>query len=85
MATEISVTDRLEVFVARMASSRTTLSSSAKISRFSSSRSITASITRSQSASASIEVAKVTRSNSACWSSTDSLPRFTARSVECWM
>ena len=33
----------------------------------------------------SIEVAKVTRSNSACWSSTDSLPRFTARSVECWM
>jgi hypothetical protein len=85
VATEISVTDNDEVLVARMASSRTTLSSAEKISRFSSSRSITASITRSQSASASISVAKVTRSNSACWSSGASLPRFTARSVECWM
>ncbi len=66
VATEISVTDSEEVFVARMASSRTTLSSAAKISRFSSIRSITASTTRSQSARACMSVAKVTRSNSAC-------------------
>ena len=85
VATEISVTDNDEVLVARMASSRTILSSAEKISRFRSRCSTTASTTRSQSASASSSVANVTRSNSACWSASDSLPRFTARSVECWM
>ncbi len=51
MATEISVTDSEEVLVARIVSGWQILSSSAKISRLSSSCSGTASTTRSTSAS----------------------------------
>ena len=83
VATEISVTDSDEVLVARIVSARHTLSMVAKISCFRSSRSGTASMTRSTSARSSIEVLNRTRPTSASRSSSDSLPRRTARSVEC--
>ncbi len=83
VATEMSVTDSDDVLVARIVRASQTRSSSAKIARLSSNRSGTASTTRSQSLTSSIDVVNVTRSNIARCSSADSLPRFTARSVEC--
>ena len=82
-AVEISVTDSDEVLVARMASSETMPSSCLKICFLISMDSTTASTTRSASLSSSIEVAKLTRSCSCLASSSLSLPRETARAVEC--
>ena len=83
LAVEISVTLRLEVLVARIASGGTMASRSRKIAFFTSIDSTTASTTKSASARSFIDVVKVTRSTSACWSSSLSLPRATARLVEC--
>ena len=77
------MTDSDEVLVARMASSATMPSSCLKISFLISMDSTTASTTRSASLSSSSEVAKLTRSCSASRSSSLSLPRETARAVEC--
>ena len=87
LAAEISVTESEEVFVARMASSATMSSSCLKIAFLISGDSTTASTTRSAPFSSDSSVAKVTRPSSACCSSSDSLPRETARAVElsrCW-
>ena len=65
VATEISVTDSDEVLVARIVSGRQILSRAAKISCLRSSRSGTASTTRSTSARSSIEVLNRTRPTSA--------------------
>ena len=61
MATEISVTDSDDVLVASTASGLQILSSAAKTSRLRSSRSGTASTTRSTSARSSIDVVNRTR------------------------
>ena len=82
-AVEISVTLRLEVLVARIASGFTIASRSRKIDFLTPIDSTTASTTKSASARSFIDVVKVTRSSRARWSSSLSLPRETARSVEC--
>ena len=69
VATEISVTERLDVLVARMASDVTMESSLPKISRLRSRCSGTASTTRSRSARSSSAVLKRTWDSSAAWSS----------------
>ncbi len=82
VATEISVTDRLEVFVASTVSGEQIESSLPKISRLRSSFSGTASITRWAAArSSGAEVNRIRPSN-ACWSASLSFPRATAREVE---
>ena len=82
VATEISVTDRELVLVARIASGWQTRSSSAKICRLRSSCSGTASTTRSTSARSAIAVVQRIWASSASRSAGDSLPFATARSVE---
>ena len=83
LAVEISVTLRLEVLVARMVSGFTMPSRSRKIDFFTSIDSTTASTTKSASARSFRLVEKDTWPSSARWSSSLSLPRFTARAVEC--
>src|SRR4051794_3489848 len=83
VATDSSVTDRLEVLVARIVSGGQTLSSAAKISVLSSMRSGTASITSSACARSSSEVLNRIRPKISSRSAGSSLPRLTARSVEC--
>src|SRR5215210_7919545 len=82
VATEISVTDRDEVFVARIVVGGQILSSAEKTSCLRSSRSGTASMTSSAVASSSSEVVNRTRPSRSRWASLLSLPRCTARSVE---
>ena len=82
-AVEISVTLRLEVLVARIVSGFTIPSSSRKIDFLMSIDSTTASTTKSASARSLRLVVKVTRPTSSAWSSSLSLPRLTARPVEC--
>ncbi len=82
-AVEISVTLRLEVLVARMASGFTMPSSSRKIAFLISIDSTTASTTKSASARSFRLVVKETRATSSACSSSLSLPRLTARPVEC--
>jgi hypothetical protein len=83
VTTESSVTDRLEVLVARIVSGGQILSSAAKISALSSMRSGIASMTSSADARSSSEVLNRMRSKIASRSAGSSLPRLTARSVEC--
>ena len=82
VATEISVTESEEVFVARIACAGTMTSSAAKISRLSSRRSGTASTTRSTPARSLRSVEKDRRPRSTACSASVILPRFTARAVE---
>ena len=82
-AVEISVTLRLEVLVARIVSGLTTPSRSRKIDFLTSSDSTTASTTKSASPRSFRLVVNDTRPISACWSCSVSLPRATARPVEC--
>ena len=82
-AVEISVTESDEVLVASTASGRTIPSSSRKIAFLTSIDSITASTTKSASARSFISVVSVIRPSSSAWSASLSLPRFTARFVEC--
>ena len=82
VATEISVTDSEEVFVARIVGSGQIRSSSAKMRRLISSCSGTVSMTRSAARNAFRPTAKVTRPSSASRSGGESLPRLTARSVD---
>ena len=85
VATESSVTERLEVLVARMVSGGQISSSLAKTSVLSSMRSGTASMTSSAFARSSSEVLKRIRSRISSRSAGSSLPRLTARSVDCSM
>ena len=82
---EISVTESEEVLVARIVSSETMPSSCLKICFLTSTDSTTASTTRSASLSSSSEVEKRTRPCSSFSSCSVSLPRATARAVECSM
>ena len=82
LAVEISVTLRLEVLVARIASGFTIASRSRKIVFLTSIDSTTASTTKSASARSFMLVVNVTRPTRACCSSSLSLPRETARAVE---
>src|SRR5262245_11676524 len=84
VADEISVTESEDVLVARIAFSPTISSSRPNTRRLRSSCSTTASTTRSQLLTSSRAVVNDTRSNSSCCPSASSLPRLTARSVECW-
>ena len=84
VAVEISVTDSEEVLVARIASGPTMPSRVRNSSCFSGSCSMIASTTRPQSLTSERLVVRLIRPTRAAWSSSDSLPRFTARSVECW-
>src|SRR4051794_24832122 len=83
LAVEISVTLRLEVLVARIVSGFTIPSRSRKIDFFTSTDSTTASTTKSASARSFRLVENETRLTSSAWSSSLSLPRLTARAVEC--
>ena len=83
VTTDSSVTDRLEVLVARIVSGGQILSSWEKTSALSSMRSGTASMTSSAEARSSSEVLKRIRSKIASRSAGSSLPRLTARSVDC--
>ena len=82
VATEISVTDREEVLVARIVSGGQTASSRVNSSRLRSSRSGTASITSSTSLRSSTEVPNAIRPSSSACSVSVSLPRCTARPVD---
>ena len=84
VAVEISVTDSDEVLVARIASGDTIVSRLRNSSCLSGSCSMIASTTSPQSLTSERLVVKVMRPTSAPWSSSESLPRFTARPVECW-
>jgi hypothetical protein len=83
LAVEISVTERLEVLVARIVSEPTIASSWRKSAFLVSSDSTTASTTRSAAATSSSEVLKVILSISSACSGSVSFSRFTARVVEC--
>ena len=83
VAVEISVTESEEVLVASTASSATMPSSVRKTSCLTSSFSTIASMTSWQSFTSEMFVVKVIRPRSASWSSPLSLPRSTARPVEC--
>ena len=87
LAVEISVTERLEVLVARIASGATMPSSSLKMPFLISSDSTTASTTKSASCRSFIEVLSVIRPSSSAASASVSFSRLTARAVEfsrCW-
>ncbi len=83
LAVEISVTDRDEVLVARIASGLTMSSSSRKTDFLISMDSTTASTTKSASARSFMLVVKVIRPSRSACSASVSLPRATARAVEC--
>ena len=83
VATAISVTGSELVLVARIASSETIASSLAKMSFLRSRCSGTASTTSWHSLRSAMSLVNCTRAWSAAWSSALSLPRVTARSVEC--
>ncbi len=83
LAVEISVTERLEVLVARTVSGPTMPSSSRKRLFLVSSDSTTASMTRSASATSARAVVKLIRPSSSLCSRSVSFSRFTARVVEC--
>ena len=87
LAVEISVTLRLEVLVARIASGATTPSSSRKIAFLTSTDSTTASTTKSASCRSLSAVLKLIRPSSSACSASVSFSRRTARAVEfsrCW-
>ena len=83
VAVLISVTDSEEVLVASTASGPTISSSARKICCLTGSCSTTASTTRPQSLTSAMEVVNVIRPTSSSCCSSVSLPRFTARPVEC--
>ncbi len=83
LAVEISVTESDEVLVARIASGRTTSSRARKIFCLTGSCSTTASTTSPQSRTSATSVVNVIRPTSSSCSCSDSLPRLTARPVEC--
>ena len=83
VAVPISVTDSEEVLVARIASTRTISSRAWKISCLTESRSTTASTTSPQSFTSAMSVVKVMWPTSSAAAASSSLPRFTAREVEC--
>ena len=82
VATEISVTDKDEVLVARIACGARILSRVASVACLRSRCSGMASTTSSTSARSSSDVVNVIRSKIASFSSSVSLPRFTARAVD---
>ena len=71
-----------DVLLASSASGRATLPSARKIAIFSASSSITASITRSRSASSAMSVTVRTRPSAASRSAVASLPDFSARASD---
>ena len=83
VAAAISVTESAEVFVARTASGRQIRSSSANSSRFGSSSSTIASITRSQSAKSSSSVVSVSRPTASSRAACSSCPFSTLRVRKC--
>ena len=83
LAVEISVTDSEDVLVARIASSWTTSSRARKTAFLISIDSTTASTTKSASARSFMLVVNVIRPTSSACSASVSLPRATARPVEC--